>query len=72
MLKVFFSFNLIKNLIYSFYSISKSAQFLQARNINTNEAVAIKKMSYAGKQSIEVCVQLFIFYRTYFESRLYF
>jgi len=28
--------------------------FFQARNVQTNEAVAIKKMSYSGKQSIEV------------------
>lgn len=29
---------------------------LQARNVRTNEVVAIKKMSYSGKQSQEVCI----------------
>lgn len=28
---------------------------LQARDVRTNEVVAIKKMSYSGKQSNEVC-----------------
>lgn len=27
----------------------------QARDVRTNEVVAIKKMSYSGKQSNEVC-----------------
>lgn len=28
---------------------------IQARDVRTNEVVAIKKMSYSGKQSTEVC-----------------
>lgn len=36
---------------------------LQARDVRTNEVVAIKKMSYSGKQSNEVC-------RTYCVSNL--
>ena len=31
--------------------------FLQARDVRTNEVVAIKKMSYSGKQSNEVSLQ---------------
>ena len=33
---------------------------LQARNVRTNEVVAIKKMSYSGKQSQEVCTIEFL------------
>lgn len=33
---------------------------LQARDVRTNEVVAIKKMSYSGKQSNEVCRTCYI------------
>ena len=40
---------------FTLYSEVFSCTILfQARNLSTNEAVAIKKMSYAGKQSNEV------------------
>lgn len=35
------------------------ARFLQAHDIRTNEVVAIKKMSYSGKQSNEVSFPTF-------------
>lgn len=37
--------------------ISHTVSLSQARDIRTNEVVAIKKMSYSGKQSNEVSVE---------------
>lgn len=36
--------------------------FFQARDVRTNEVVAIKKMSYSGKQSNEVRQDEFYYY----------
>lgn len=40
-----------KNLDNQFYVM---CFFIQARDVQTNDVVAIKKMSYSGKQSSEV------------------
>lgn len=45
-------------LLFSDFQIhSSSLFFFKARDVRTNEVVAIKKMSYSGKQSTEVGVQ---------------
>lgn len=40
------------NLFLAFFNVSLS--LLQATNSHTNEVVAVKKMSYSGKQTNEV------------------
>lgn len=47
---------------------------VQARNAITNEVVAIKKMTFSGKQSTEVCesfmrpMRLFVYFRIHLST----
>lgn len=48
-------------LLDSCNSTDEFVLMFQARDVRTNEVVAIKKMSYSGKQSNEVCELLLYF-----------